>query len=151
MKNTLLISTAILFLALSACTNADDNNSSNPIVIDQVEDGLIATDWKITYFNDSGDDETSDFSGYTFSFEDNGTITATKSNNTYTGTWSITDSNSNDDSPDDLDFNIFFNQSNELEELNEDWHFISQSDTKIELIHVSGGNGGTDYLTFEKI
>jgi hypothetical protein len=151
MKNSLLLSLAILMLAFAACTNTDDDNSSNSGQPQQVEDDLVAGDWKITYFNDSGDDETSDFSGYSFSFEDNGTITATKNNNTYTGTWSIADSNSNDDSPDDLDFNIFFNQTNELEELNEDWHFISQSDTKIELIHISGGNGGTDYVTFEKI
>ena len=27
---------------------------------------------------------------------------------------------------------------------------ISQKYTKIELIDISGGNGGTDYLTFEK-
>ena len=37
-----------------------------------------------------------------------------------------------------------------FEDLNDDWDFISQSSTKIELIDVSGGNGGTDYLTFEK-
>ncbi|MEZ4988540.1 MAG: hypothetical protein R2795_26535 [Saprospiraceae bacterium] len=41
--------------------------------------------------------------------------------------------------------------SNRFEELNEDWEIISQSDTRIELVHVSGGNGGTDYLTFERI
>ena len=29
-----------------------------------------------------------------------------------------------------------------FEDLNDDWDFISQSSTKIELIDVSGGNGG---------
>lgn len=53
-----------------------------------------------------------------------------------------------DDSQDDLDFN--FNLSNEFEDLSDDWDIISQSSTKIELIDVSGGNGGTDYLSFQK-
>lgn len=50
----------------------------------------------------------------------------------------------------DIDFNIYFNLSNEFEDLNDDWDLISRSDSKIELFDVSGGNGGTDYLTFEK-
>ena len=40
--------------------------------------------------------------------------------------------------------------TNNFEELNDDWDVVSQSATKIELIDVSGGNGGTDYLTFER-
>jgi len=64
----------------------------------------------------------------------------------------VTNSDSNDDSPDDndLDFNINFNLTNNFEDLNDDWDIISQSDTKIELTDVSGGNGGTDFLTFER-
>ncbi len=38
----------------------------------------------------------------------------------------------------------------DFEELSDDWDIISHSSTKIELIDISGGNGGTDYLTFEK-
>jgi hypothetical protein len=53
-------------------------------------------------------------------------------------------------SSDDLDFNISFASPPDFEELSDDWDFISQSSSKIELIDVSGGNGGTDYLTFEK-
>jgi len=75
---------------------------------------------------------------------------ASNGTNNYTGTWSITDSNSSDDSQDDLDFNINFNLTNDFEDLNDDWDFVSQSETKIELIDISGGNGGTDYLTLEK-
>ena len=106
--------------------------------------------WKITKFIDSGNDETSNFNGYLFVFGDNGQVSASNGSNSYSGSWSITDSNSNDDSTDDLDFNLNFNTSNGFEDLNDDWDFISQSATKIELIDVSGGGGGTDYLTFEK-
>jgi len=50
----------------------------------------------------------------------------------------------------DIDFNIFFASPVDFSELSEDWDIITNSSSKIELIHVSGGNGGTDLLTFEK-
>ena len=55
-----------------------------------------------------------------------------------------------DDDYGDVDFNIVFSTPADFEELTEDWHIISISNTKIELTHVSGGNGGTDFLTFER-
>jgi hypothetical protein len=51
----------------------------------------------------------------------------------------------------DIDFNIFFASPVDFSELSEDWDIITNSSSKIELIHVSGGNGDTDLLTFEKI
>ena len=112
---------------------------------------MQAGGWRITSFVDSGKDETSHFSGYTFTFGSNGILTSTNGSITHAGTWNITDSNSNDDSPEDLDFNIAFNNSNDFEDLTEDWQIVSQSSTRIELIHISGGNGGTDNLIFEKM
>ena len=35
-------------------------------------------------------------------------------------------------------------------EISDDWNVIERTDTKIKLQDISGGNGGTDYLTFEK-
>jgi hypothetical protein len=141
----LLISLAAVF-SLGSCTNDNTANPTPAVVQDNVQTG----DWRITSFIDSGKDETSHFSGYIFTFASNGTITSTNSSVTYSGTWSITDNNSNDDSPGDMDFTILFNLSNDFGDLSEDWQIVSQSSTRIELIHVSGGNGGTDYLTFEK-
>ena len=37
-----------------------------------------------------------------------------------------------------------------FEEISEDWNVISRTATKIELKHISGGDGSIDYLTFEK-
>ena len=37
-----------------------------------------------------------------------------------------------------------------LSSLNDDWHILEQTAKKIKLEDVSGGNGGTDYLTFEQ-
>ncbi len=77
-------------------------------------------------------------------------MNASNGSTTISRTWSVTDSNSNDDKPSDVHFNLNFNTNGNFEELNDDWEIVSQSSTKIELTDVSGGNGGTDYLTFTK-
>lgn len=161
MKNTFFYSLlAMLSFSLMSftCSNDDDdgspNNNSQQIaqVVNTVESGT----WRITNFNDSGQNETSDFNGYDFSFNSDGSLVATNGTNTVIGTWSVTDdSNSSSDdssSDDDIDFNIFFPvpETNDFEDLNDDWDIVSTSSTRIELIDISGGNGGTDMLTFEK-
>ncbi|MDC8003810.1 hypothetical protein POV27_07090 [Aureisphaera galaxeae] len=143
----------------SADTNNQNNNNSSSV--DQVKSIAQSGDWQVTYFWDTDSDETSDFSGYTFRFHNDGTLTATRGTTTMNGTWSVVDDDSNsssgdsdsDDSTDDDDFNIHFPvpDTNDFEDLNDDWDIISITNNKIELIDVSGGNGGTDYLTFEKI
>jgi hypothetical protein len=141
-----LTSVAFVFL-LTSCTNgSDDVIPSQDVIQQNVQSGS----WKITSFIDSGKDETNHFNGYSFNFGANGTLTAIASGAAVAGTWNVTDSNSGDDSLDDLDFNILFNLGNDFDELSEDWSVVSQSSSRIELIHVSGGNGGTDHLTFEK-
>jgi hypothetical protein len=131
---------------MNACSG-DDNPSP---IKSQIESNVQQGSWQITKFIDSGSDETNHFNGYTFTFASSGVLQASNGTTSYAGIWSISDSNSNDDSQDDLEFIIYFNLTNDFEELNEDWEIITQSTTKIELIHISGGGGGTDYLTFEK-
>ena len=135
-------------ICLLSCTKEDGPQSDQ--VQAQIESSLESGAWRISLFEDSGDDETGHFSGYNFTFGSDGILTADNGMIQYKGSWSISDSNSDDDSMDDLHFNISFDVSNDFEELNEDWSIISQAGSKIELIHISGGNGGTDYLTFER-
>ena len=144
-------------LMSSMCSNDDDGGSlnNNSQQIAQIESTAESGSWRITNFNDSGQNETSDFAGYAFTFNSDGSLIASNGSNSLTGTWSVTDdSNSNDDSSsdDDIDFNIFFPvpESNNFEDLNDDWDITSVSSTRIELIDISGGNGGTDILVFEK-
>ena len=48
-------------------------------------------------------------------------------------------------------FDITFPDANgPFEEITEDWRVLSSSTTKLELKHVSGGDGSIDLLTFEK-
>jgi len=150
MKRATYFVTVILMFAVTFISCSEEDNKMADLAVEAVEENLESGTWLVTLFEDSGNDETNHFSGYAFTFEANGTLTADNGMNVVQGTWSISDSNSSDDSPDDLDFNIFLNVSNDFEELNEDWDIISHTEMKIELIHVSGGNGGTDYLTFER-
>lgn len=137
-----IVSVGLLFL--SACKKEDVKKKAD------IETNVQEGTWRVTRFIDSGDDETQNFNGYNFTFNDSGELSATNGSATHKGSWSVTDSNSDDDNPDDLHFNIQFNLTNNFEDLNDDWEIISDSETKIELKDVSGGNGGTDYLTFEK-
>ena len=136
------------------CSSDDEHNpNDNSAEIQDITNTAQNGNWVITYFFDTDSDETSDYTGYEFTFGTNGVLTASNGTNTYAGTWSVTDdSNSNDDSSsdDDIDFNISFASPVDFEELSDDWDIISYTSVKIELIDVSGGNGGTDYLTFEK-
>jgi hypothetical protein len=144
-------------LMSSMCSSDDDDESpnDNSQQIAEIENTAASGKWRITNFNDSGQNETSDFNGYYFSFNADGSLVATNSSDTMTGTWSVKDdsNSSSDDSSDDddIDFNIFFPvpDTNIFEDLNDDWDIVSISSTRIELIDISGGNGETDMLTFE--
>lgn len=148
----------VSFALISLSCSSDDNDSSidNSQQIAQIESIAESGTWLITNFIDSGQDYTSDFTGYNFTFASDGTLTASNGTTTLNGTWSITNdsssSSSSNSSSDDIEFNIFFpvSDTNDFEELNDDWDIVSTSATKIELIDISGGNGGTDRLTFEK-
>jgi len=146
----------VLSIVMGIISCSDDDRVIFPVLQDQnqtqtqIETNVQLGTWRITLFVDSGVDDTKDFSGYKFIFNPNGVLDSGNGVNNYKGTWSISDSNSTNDSQSDLDFNIHFNLTNDFEDLNDDWDFISNSAAKIELIDVSGGNGGTDYLTFEK-
>ncbi|UCE70688.1 MAG: hypothetical protein JSW57_11140 [Flavobacteriaceae bacterium] len=111
--------------------------------------------WRITYYFDSDKEETSDYAGYVFTFGADGTVTATNGTTEVTGTWSVTDSSSSDDDSfddsSDVDFNLFFASPPNFEELTDDWDILEYTSGRIRLIDVSGGDGSTDYLTFEKI
>ena len=100
--------------------------------------------WKISLFNDSGNDETNHFTGYSFNFGSGGAVSASNGSSSVSGSWST----GTDDSQNKLNLN--FGDNGNFGDLSDDWHIISESTTKIELEDVSGGNGGTDLLTFVK-
>ena len=142
MKNYINL-TAVILLVLTAFNSCKKEDNSSPDASSVLNSNVQQGSWRVTYYNDSGTDETSHYTGYTFMFNSNGTITATNSGSSVNGTWS----SGNDNRTLKLILNFSAAPFNEL---NTDWHVIQQSSTIIKLEDVSGGGGGTDYLTFEK-
>lgn len=140
-----------IFMLTTASMCSSDNNSSSqdptPVV-----NAMTQGTWRVTSFIDSNNDETAHFSGYTFIFGGSNVLTATNGTNTYAGSWSVTlDNSTDDDDPSgDLNFNVSFASPVDFEDLSDDWDIVSQTSTRIQLIDVSGGGGGTDSVTFEK-
>jgi hypothetical protein len=142
MKKTIFILfAATLFLYIS-CTK--DDNDTSPISTTTVTNTIGSGAWKITYYWDTDHEETTDYSGYNFTFGSGGILTATKTGSAITGSWAT----GLDDSKTKLI--LGFSSPASFVEISDDWHVIEITNTKIKLQHVSGGNGGTDYLTFEK-
>ncbi|TVZ16886.1 hypothetical protein [Maribacter sp. MAR_2009_72] len=164
-KSILYLFLAILFFS---CESSDDSIENSKMGLAEIKATATSGSWLVARFEEDQVDQTSNFSGYSFTFNTDGVLNADKEDQQITGSWSITsDSSSNedesnddsssddsssddDDSSDDVDFNIFFSSSSKLEELSEDWEIVSYTDTRIELKHISGGDGSIDILVFEK-
>ena len=133
----LLIFSSLLF-------SCKKNDTSTTLTTTSVTTTVSTGNWRVTYYWDTDHEETTNFNGYNFVFNSNGTITATKATSTINGTWSTL----NDDSK--IKLVLSFTSPADFIEISDDWHTIERTDTKIRLQEVSGGNGGTDFLTFEK-
>jgi len=105
---------------------------------------LTNGDWYITYYFDDVD-ETADFADYVFNYAADGTATATDPSGTTNGTWFTS---SGDET--ELELNLNFGTVPPLDELAEDWDVLEVTNEIIRLKDVSGGNGSTDFLTFER-
>ncbi len=132
----------LILVSFSSCKKDDNSSSSNTATV--LNSTITQGGWRVTSYIDSGNNETSHYTGYAFTFQSGGVVTATKSGSTVNGTWS----SGNDDST--LKLVLNFGTTDPFQELNDDWHVVQQTSTMIKLEDVSGGNGGIDYLTFEK-
>ncbi len=140
MKN--LILPLLIFSGFLISCQQDDPPS--PVTAGNVSSTVSSGNWRITYYYDSDHNETSSFTGYNFTFNSSGSVVAVKNTTEVTGTWAT----GTDDSQ--VKLILAFPAGTEFGELSDDWHVLERTDTKIGLRDISGGNGGTDYLTFEK-
>lgn len=101
-------------------------------------DGL----WFVSSYTDDGVNETADYNGYQLNFDMGGTVIA-DNGTPINGTWAVLSSGNILA----LDFGSGF----PFDEFNDDWDVISVSDTQVTVQDVSGGGGGTDILTLEKL
>ncbi|AWA28794.1 hypothetical protein HYN48_01090 [Flavobacterium magnum] len=141
--------TAAMMMGTISCSSDDDNNTTST---SEIANTVTSGAWRVTYFMDGDVDETSHFENYNFTFGPNNVLTASNGANTYTGIWNVSTEDATDDNPhlEDIDFDIIFNAPDNFTDLTEDWEILERTSTKLRMKHVSGGNGGVDYLTFEK-
>ncbi|NCT18878.1 MAG: hypothetical protein GW771_11660 [Flavobacteriia bacterium] len=136
---------SISLLSLS-CSNDGNTSNTNSENVAQLQDAIIQGTWKITRFIEDGVNQTSNFNGFNFTFNTNGTVLATNGSTSINGTWSTNVSSSGTPK-----FVLNFNISNgPFDEISEDWNIESVSSTLIDLKHVSGGDGSIDLLLFIK-
>ncbi len=130
----LLIAIAALAASCDTAGGIDSNTS-------QV---VTSGTWKVTLFTDNGNDETSDYSGYTFTFSSGGTLSAVKNGVTTNGTWSVNSSSNK--------FNINLgpkvDTNKPLGELTDDWKILSSTETVIRLTDDNASSN--EFLTFTK-
>lgn len=103
---------------------------------------IVDGTWYVSYFFDDTD-ETSDYAGYNFTFNANGTSLALKNTISLNGTWL----NYMDSGDEKLEFSF---DGITLDELEDDWEVIEFTSTQIRLKDISGGDGSTDYLYLTK-
>ncbi len=114
--------------------------SVNPFITE-----LTTGTWFVNLMEDSGTDETCDYVAYEFLFNVNGTVTATSATITKNGFWSAID----DSGTIDLILNFDLDGTNDpFEDLNDDWDVQNYTSSLIQLMDISGGGSGTDYLNF---
>lgn len=103
-------------------------------------DGL----WFVASYTEDSDDQTATYAGYEINFDMNGNVSASNGSNTNNGTWMVFSSGNQ--------MALDFGTAMPFEEFNDDdWDVISVSDTEVIIQDVSGGNGGTDTLTLQKL
>jgi hypothetical protein len=148
MKSTLKF---IVFIFLFVGIGCEKNSSSETLFDSKfISKNIVDGTWTITKMMDSGKNETYHFLGFVFDFKSDGSVTARKRSIIETGVWHISENSRYDTTSPELEFYLSFHSSGEFEELNDDWDILELNNSVIKLIDISGGNGGTDYLTFER-
>lgn len=140
---TKVIQAVLSIIAIASLTVSCKKEDNSPAVSgSSVSTVITSGSWRVSYYHENSDDHTTDFSGYTFTFSSNGTMTAAKSSSTTNGTWEIDDSNVNE-------FHMSIGSSTPLNKLTHGWLIISQSSSEI---HMKDDNSShSEELHFTKI
>lgn len=116
-----LFGALLLALGVGACTKSPDDNSGP-------DPQLSGGKWVVDYFFDKDKVEASNFSGYSFEFNTDGTFMAyTPGGTSIAGTWNT----HFDDSVDKLQ--IAITGASPLDDLNQDWVITGKTDTALKL------------------
>ena len=128
------------YLTFGRNPNTGGNNTELNLFIEN----LITGSWYVNFLEEEGIDHTANFNEYEFTFFGNGSASAVSSSNTINGFWTAQVDSGNLD----LILNFDTGTNSNFGELNDDWDVLEATQIIIRLSDVSGGGGGTDYLTF---
>lgn len=126
----------IFLLGLLACAPGANSN---------LEDHMMAYNWKITYMKHEGNVQTPTFQNYIFNFEPNDVVLAIRPDSTFQGTWYRT--NTSQSNPKVL---LDFGGHYQLFMLLHDWQQENRTDGLIELVDNMAA-GGDAAVTFERL
>lgn len=118
-----------------------DGGGTEPTLADLIIDGK----WVVANYNDSGVDETANYAGFDFTFNQDSTVVATNGTDSINGTWEEVIEGEKHKLVLDMGTTVPF------DEFTEDWDVVSFTETRIDLKDISGGDGTTDILVFEKL
>jgi hypothetical protein len=129
---TLLI---LISLSFASCSKSDDS-LPNAADTSSQKNEILGKTWTISSYIDKGKDETYHFSGYSFTFGENGIFTATVSGTNFTGSWNISSNQSGFDdsgnhSGNSNKFIITATGNDQMDELSDDFMIVSISSTEI--------------------
>lgn len=137
-----VINTNNELLAYLTQTDCEINTTIDPT---KFVSNLTTGSWFVNLYNEDGSDETCNYAGYEFSFNLDGTATATSDKDMRNGFWTM----ENDDG--ELHLVLNFDNSgggDPFEVLNEDWDVMENTVQIIKLKNESSGNSTFDYLYF---
>lgn len=131
-------------ILVASCSKNETNDLSPEQTTDNLKQGL----WTVSYFSEKGNDETSNFSGYTILFAENGILTFSNSVNKFTGTWSY-DHQSDDNSNSSNKLVILITGSKLADDLQDDWIIIEMKENSIQL--KDDNTSSAEFLNLVKI
>ena len=118
----------------------DCMNSGGGALENILADGL----WIVGSYTEDADDQTANYAGYQLNFDISGTVIADNGTNPNNGTWSVLNS--------DSQMTLNFGAALPFSEFNDDdWNVLSITNTQVIIQDISGGGGGTDTLTLQKL
>jgi hypothetical protein len=106
--------------------------------------------WQTRCYWKSEPNDTVNFDGFDFTFGDNDLLTVTAGTNTYEGTWTILEADSNNKNLSDLKFYIALANPMHFVEIIDGWENIEKSTDYFVLRDQSFRNAVYDLLTFSK-
>lgn len=137
---------ALLFAGITFTSCSKDNTTTTIGTSITTSALLVQGTWRVTYFYGSGTDGTANYNGYIFTFVNGGSVSIINGSIVYNGSWTT----HNDDSQNKLYMNFGVTTS-PIVDLAKDWHIVEKTSAKLRMEDVSGGAGGTNYLTIEKL